>query len=49
VDEEQAALLEALAHILAELRLPRWPHPLLSAGGNLPLALPPPRDCQVAA
>jgi transposase len=49
VDEEQAALLEALAHILAELRLPRWPHPLLSAGDNLPLALPPPRDCQIAA
>ena len=49
VDEEQAALLEVLAHILAKLQLPRWPHPLLSAGDNLPLALPPPRDCQVAA
>jgi transposase len=49
VDQEQAALLEVLAHILAKLRLPRWPHPLLSAGDNLPLALPPPRDCQVAA
>jgi transposase len=49
VDEEQAALLEVLAHILAELRLPRCPHPLLSTGDNLPLALPPPRDWQVAA
>jgi transposase len=49
VDQEQAALLESLAHILAELRFPRWPHPLLSAGDNLPLALPPPRDWQVAA
>jgi transposase len=49
VDQEQAALLEVLAHILAKLRLPRWPQPLLPAGDNLPLALPPPRDCQVAA
>jgi len=49
VDEEQAALLEVLAHILAELRLPRWPHPLLPAGDNLPLALPPPRNWQIAA
>jgi transposase len=49
VDEEQAALLEVLVHVLAELRLPRWPHPLLPAGDNLPLALPPPRDWQAAA
>jgi transposase len=49
VDEEQAALLEALAHILAKLRLSPWPHPLLSAGDTPSLALPPPRDCQVAA
>jgi transposase len=49
VHQEQAALLEALVHVLAELRLPRWPHPLLPAGDNLPLALPPPRGWQLAA
>ena len=49
VDEEQTALLEVLAHILAELRLPRWPYPLLPAGDNPPLALSPPRAWQVAA
>jgi transposase len=49
VDEEQAALLEVLAHILAELRLPRWPHPLLPAGDNPPLALSPPKGWQVSA
>ena len=51
IDEEQAMLLAVLAHILAELRLPRWPHPLLTTGDGdmLLLALPPPRDWQVAA
>lgn len=60
VDEEQAALLVILAHVLAELRLPRWPcgigtipqgwpHPLLPAGDIQPLALPPPRAQQVVA
>ena len=49
VDQEQALLLKALAHILAELRLPRWPHPLLPAGDTPPPALPPPRAWQVAA
>jgi transposase len=49
VDEEQAALLEALANILVELRLPRWPHPLLPATTLLPMALPPPRRWLVAA
>jgi transposase len=46
VDAEQAALLDALAHLLAELRLPRWPHPLLPAGaGDIPSpALPPPTE-----
>jgi hypothetical protein len=44
MDEEQAALLQVLAHVLAELRLPRWPHPALPAGDLLPLALPPPRS-----
>jgi transposase len=41
VDEEQALLLEILAHVLAELRS-RWPHPLPPSGSMLPLALPPP-------
>ncbi len=43
VDEEQAVLLSVLAQVLSELRLPRWPHPFLPAGQDLPLALPPPR------
>jgi len=49
VDKEQALLLAVLAHILAELRLPRWPHPLLTAGDAPPLTLPPPRGWQVTA
>jgi transposase len=49
VDQEQAALLQSLAHILAELRLPRWPLPSLLARDAPALALPPPRGCQVAA
>lgn len=42
LDAEQAALLEVLAHVLADLRRPRWPHPQLPSGHALPLALPPP-------
>ena len=42
IDEEQAALLEILARVLADLRCPRWPHPVLPSGNVLPLALPPP-------
>ena len=42
IDEEQAAILQVLAQVLAELRLPRWPHPLLPAGEDRLLALPPP-------
>jgi transposase len=42
LDNEQATLLHILAHVLAELRLPRWPHPPLPAGDRLPLSLPPP-------
>ena len=49
VDEEQAALLETLARVLADLRLPRWPHLQLPAEDILLLALPPPQACQVAA
>jgi len=43
MDEEQADLLQTLALVLAELRLPRWPHPLLPAGSRKPLNLPPPQ------
>jgi len=51
VDEEQAALLEILAYVLAELRLPRWPHSLLPAEAeDVPSpALPPPKEWGTAA
>jgi hypothetical protein len=49
IDEEQAVLLEILARVLADLRLPRWPHLQLPTGDILLLALPPPQACQVAA
>jgi hypothetical protein len=49
LDQEQAALLQSLAGILADLRLPRWPHPLLSTGATPVLTLPPPARWQVAA
>jgi transposase len=49
VDQEQVAILETLAHILAELRLPRWPHTLLSAADIPSSALPPPATWQDAA
>ena len=49
MDEEQAALLETLAHVLADLRRPGRLHLLLPSGDALPLALPPPRGWQVAA
>jgi hypothetical protein len=42
IDQEQAAILQVLAQVLAELRLPRWPHPLLPAGEDRLLVLPPP-------
>jgi transposase len=42
LDEEQAVLFHTLAHVLAELRLPRSPHAQLSSGDIQPLALPPP-------
>jgi hypothetical protein len=50
VDEEQAALLQVLAHLLAELRLPRWPYPspLLPDGNTPSLALPPPGGSIIA-
>jgi len=39
VDEEQAALLVALQHILAQLAIPRCPHPLLVAEEETPRTL----------
>ena len=47
VDEEQVAILQVLVQVLAELRLPRWPHPLLPAGENRLFALPPPGRYQI--
>ena len=40
IDDEQAALLTVLQQVLAELVIPRCPHPLLAAGNDAPLALP---------
>ena len=48
MDEEQAALLQALAGLLADLRLPRWPQPQLSTGDEPLLALSPPERPQVS-
>jgi len=44
VDAEQTVLLQILAHVLADLRLPRWPHLQLEPGEVLQIAsaLPPP-------
>jgi transposase len=47
IDEEQDAILQVLVQVLAELRLPRWPHPLLPAGQDRLLALPPPGKSQI--
>jgi transposase len=44
IDEEQAALLQVLADVLADLSVPCCPHPMLSAGECLLLALPPPQE-----
>ena len=49
VDEEQAVLFHTLAHVLAELRLPRWPHAQLSSDDFQPLALPPPERQRLVA
>jgi transposase len=49
VDAEQAALLHILAHVLAGLRLPRWPHPSLPTGDVPTMALPPPEKWQITA
>jgi transposase len=44
IDEEQAALLQVLGEVLADLSVPRCAHPMLSAGECLLLALPPPQE-----
>lgn len=41
IDQEQAALLQVLAHLLAEWRLPRWPQPQLPTGNDPLLTLSP--------
>jgi hypothetical protein len=47
IDEEQIAILQVLAQVLTELRLPRWPHPLLPTGEDRLWALPPPEMCRI--
>ena len=49
VDEEQALLLQALAHVVAELKVPRWSHLQLLPGEMLcvSLALSPPGEQSV--
>jgi transposase len=47
IDEEQAALLRALAHILVDLRQPRWLRLQLPDGDGQPPPLPPPRSWPV--
>jgi transposase len=46
IDQEQAALLQVLARLLAELRLPRWPQAQLPSGNSPVLALSPPQRQQ---
>ena len=41
-DEEQTMLLSVLAQVLADLRLPRWPHPDLTNEKGLLVPLPRP-------
>jgi transposase len=47
IDEEQVALLQILACLLADLRLPRWPQRQLSTGNGPVRALSPPEMLQV--
>jgi hypothetical protein len=47
LDEEQVTLLQVLADLLADLRLPRWPQPQLPPGKDVVLALSPPERQQV--
>ncbi|MBU0491447.1 MAG: IS1634 family transposase [Chloroflexi bacterium] len=47
IDEEQAAILQVLVQVLAELRLPRWPHPLLPPAETRLCTLSPPARHQI--
>jgi transposase len=47
MDEEQVAILQVLAQLLTELRLPRCPHPLLPTGKDRLWALPPPGKSRI--
>jgi transposase len=49
VEQEQAMLLRILADVLADLSIPRAPHPLLSAEECMLWALPPPRQGAMVA
>jgi transposase len=51
VDEEQALLLQALAHVVAKLRVPRWSHLQLPSGEArwVSLALSPPGEQPVVS
>jgi hypothetical protein len=44
INEDQVELLLALADILEDLRMPKWPHPELPQRGLMLWALPPPAD-----
>jgi hypothetical protein len=46
INEEQAIILQVLAQVLADLRLPRWPHPALPGDVRL-LASSPPGKCGI--
>jgi hypothetical protein len=46
-NEEQVSILQVLAQVLSEFRLPRWPRPLLPTGENRLWALPPPEKCRI--
>jgi transposase len=47
LDQEQAMLLQTLLQVLAELRLPRWPYPMLASTETLPPSLAPPANAQL--
>jgi hypothetical protein len=42
MDEEQTSILQVLSHVLADLKIPRWPHSSLSSGDDPIPILPPP-------
>lgn len=47
MDQEQEMLLQTLTRVLAELRCPRWPYPMLAYTANRPLSLAPPAKAQM--